>query len=166
MVEDSTATTDRIVIERTFEAPPALVWRMWTDPDHFKRWYGPDAVSIPVAEMDVRVGGRRLLCMQVETPDGSRKMWFTGEYLEVVENRRLVYTDSMSDEHGNVITPEEAGMPEGHPVTTRVTVQLDDLRGHTRMTMTHAGVPQDSPAAAGWEMAFDKLATYVQDQPG
>lgn len=164
MTDDSTATVDRVVIERSFEAPPQLIWRMWTDSEHFQTWYGPDGVTIPVAEMDVRVGGRRLLCMQVETPDGSRQMWFTGEYLEVVENHRLVYTESMSDRDGNVLSPADAGMPEGHPPTTQVTVELEDLGNHTKMTMTHAGIPEDSPGAAGWEMAFDKLATELQEQ--
>lgn len=166
MVDDSTATTDRVVIERTFEAPPQVIWRMWTDAEHFRSWYGPDGATIPVVEMDVRVGGRRLLCMQFETPDGTRTMWFTGEYLEVVENERLVYTDSMSDEHGNVVSARDLGMPEGHLDVTQVAVALEDVGGHTKMTMTHAGVPQDSPGASGWQMAFDKLATHLQDQPG
>lgn len=164
MTDDSTATTDRLVIERTFEAPPELIWRMWTDAEHVQAWYGPDGAAVPVAQMDVRVGGRRLLCMQVETPDGPRRMWFTGEYVEVVEGRRLVYTESMSDEHGNVLSPADAGMPEGHPVTTRVTVELEDLGNRTKMVMTHAGVPADSPGATGWEMAFDKLAAEVQER--
>jgi len=46
-------------------------------------------------------------------------MWFTGEYLEVVENQRLVYTESMSDENGLVKSPAEMGMPDGHPTTRK-----------------------------------------------
>ena len=49
-------------------------------------WYGPDGATIPVAEMDVRVGGARRVCMEVGTPNGPMRMWFTGEHLEVVEN--------------------------------------------------------------------------------
>ena len=45
--------------------------------------------------MDVRVGGTRHLCMAMQTPNGEMQMWFVGEFKEVVENRRLVYTDSM-----------------------------------------------------------------------
>jgi hypothetical protein len=56
------------------------------------------------------------------------------------------------------------GMPEGHPTTTEVLVELDDLGGRTRMTVTHVGVPEDSPGAAGWRMALDKLATHVTAQ--
>ena len=47
---------DSVVIERSFAAPIALVWKMWTDPEHFKAWYGPQGATIPVARFDVRVG--------------------------------------------------------------------------------------------------------------
>jgi len=150
---------DAVVIERSFDAPVGLIWKLWTDPEHFKAWYGPEGASIPVAKLDVRVGGHRLVCMEVQTPNGPMQMWFTGEYLEVVENQRLVYTEAMSDEHGNIPTDESA--PPGHPQTTEVRVELEDLGGRTRMVMTHVGIPADSPGAAGWTMAFAKLASYV-----
>jgi uncharacterized protein YndB with AHSA1/START domain len=153
---------DAVVIERSFDAPVDLIWQMWTNPEHFKAWYGPDGATIPVAKMDVRVGGARLVCMEMQTPNGAMQMWFTGEYREVVENERLVYTESMSDEHGNVLSPSDMGMPEAHPSTTEVSVELEDVGGRTRMVMTHAGIPADSPGAAGWAMAFDKLAARVE----
>ena len=155
----SPAGQDAVVIERSFDAPVELIWQMWTDPEHFSAWYGPDGASIPVAKMNVRVGGNRLVCMEVQTPDGPLQMWFTGEYREVERNERLVYTESICDENGNVLAPAATGMPEGHPTTTEVRVELDDVDGRTRMIMTHVGVPGDSPGAAGWEMALDKLAT-------
>ncbi len=127
-----------LVIERTLEAPPELVWKMWTEPERFAAWYGPSGATIPVAKMDVRVGGIRLLCMEMTTPDGTMQMWFTGEYLEVIENQRLVYTDSMSDENGNVRSPGQMGMPEGHPTTAEVRVEIEPVEGGTRMVLTHA----------------------------
>ena len=75
------------------------------------------------------------------------QMWFTGEYREVVERQRLVYTDAMSDEHGNVQPPEQTGMPEGHPTTTHVSVELEPDGDGTRMVLTHVGVPQGHPGA-------------------
>jgi uncharacterized protein YndB with AHSA1/START domain len=150
-----------VVIERSFDEPVDLIWQMWTDPVHFKKWYGPDGASIPVAKMDVRVGGTRLIGMEVHTPSGLMRMWFAGEYREVVENERLVYTEFMSDEDGNASSPSGMGMPDGHPATTEVRVELEDLGGRTRMVMTHAGVPSGSPGAAGWTMALDKLAAYA-----
>ena len=154
-------TQDAVVIERTFDAPVNLVWQMWTVPEHFQAWYGPDGASIPIAKMDVRVGGRRLVCMEMPSPQGAMQMWFTGEYREVVENERLVYTESMSDENGNVASASDMGMPEGHPTTTEVRVELEAVDGRTKMVMTHAGIPADSPGAAGWAMAFDKLAAHL-----
>jgi uncharacterized protein YndB with AHSA1/START domain len=153
---------DAVVIERIFDAPVDLIWQMWTDPEHFKAWFGPDGASIPVAKMDVRVGGNRLVCMKMPSPGGPMQMWFTGEYIEVLENQRLVYTESISDENGKVSAPLEMGMPEGHPMTTEVSVELEDVGGRTKMVMTHAGIPQDSPGAAGWMMALDKLAAHLE----
>jgi uncharacterized protein YndB with AHSA1/START domain len=158
---DTARSTDDVVIERTFDAPVAVMWQMWTDPEHFKNWYGPTGASIPVAKMDVRVGGARLVCMEMHTPTGPMQMWFTGEYLDVVENERLVFTESMADKDGNVMSPSDMGMPERHPTTTEVRVELNDIGGRTRMVLTHVGIPSDSPGAAGWVMAFDKLAAYA-----
>ena len=158
---DNSSSQDAVTIERTFDAPVDLIWKMWTDPEHFKAWYGPEGATIPVAKMDVRVGGTRLVSMEMQTPNGTMEMWFTGEYIEVVENERLVYTESMSDQNGNVSSASDMGRPEGHPTTTEVRVELEDVGGRTKMVMTHAGVPSDSPGASGWTMAFDKLAAHV-----
>ena len=160
MTNDS-SSTNSVVLERTLDASTETVWQMWTDPDHFAAWYGPTGASIPVAKMDVRVGGSRLVCMEMTTPNGTMQMWFTGEFLEIVDNRRLVYTESMSDEHGNIKSAADMGMPDGHPMTTQVIVELDDLGGTTRMVMTHEGVPAESPGAMGWNMAFDKLVEHL-----
>jgi uncharacterized protein YndB with AHSA1/START domain len=160
----SSGFADAVMIERSFDAPVDLVWQMWTDPEHFKQWYGPDGATIPVAELDVRVGGIRRVCMEVRTPNGLMRMWFTGEHREVAEPRRLVYTESMSDEHGNVLTPADLGMPEGHPTTTEVRVELQNVGSRTKMMLTHAGIPVESPGAAGWAMALDKLAARLGAQ--
>ena len=151
---------DAVVIERIFEAPIDIIWQMWTDPDHFKNWYGPTGFTVPVADMDMRVGGKRLVCMA--SPDGSMKMWTTGEYIEIALKERLVYTESQADENGNVVSPSSMGMPEGYPTTTEVTVLLEDLGGRTKMVMTHAGMPAGSGAGSGWEQAFDKLADHIK----
>lgn len=49
-----------ITIERTFDAPRDLVWRAWTECEHFARWYGPEGFTVPDCEIDFRVGGRYL----------------------------------------------------------------------------------------------------------
>jgi uncharacterized protein YndB with AHSA1/START domain len=161
---DGSASQDAVVIERSFDAPADLIWQMWTEPEHFKAWYGPEGATIPVAKMDVRAGGSRLVCMEMDTPGGTMQMWFTGEYREVIENQRLIYTESMSDENGNVLSPQDTGMPGRHPATTEVTVELEDLGGRTKMVLTHVGIAADSAGNAGWTMALSKLAAHVEAQ--
>ena len=163
-MSDSNDATNSVVIERSFDAPIDLLWKMWTDPQHFKAWYGPQGAAIPVADFDVRVGGRRFVGMEMTTPSGPMKMWFTGEHLVITEPERLVYTESMSDENGSVQSPSAMGMPEGHHTTTEVRVALAQSNGHTTMVLTHAGIPAGSPGEMGWNMAFDKLAAYVKSQ--
>jgi uncharacterized protein YndB with AHSA1/START domain len=161
-MSDSNGSPSAVVIERSFDAPVNLIWQMWTDPELFKAWYGPAGANIPVAKLDVRVGGTRLVCIEVQTPDGPMQLWFTGEYREVIENKRLVYTESMADANGNVSSPADMGMPETHPLTTEVRIELDDVGGgRTVMVMTHLGIPSDSPGATGWAMALDKLAAHL-----
>ncbi|MBX3066160.1 MAG: SRPBCC domain-containing protein [Anaerolineae bacterium] len=162
-MSDSTISKDAIVVERIIDAPVELVWRLWTQPEHFKNWYGPQGFRVFVAEMDVRVGGRHLFCMETDTPDGTMKMWLVGEYTEIVPNKRLVYTDSPSDENGRLVPLPADGTAEAQPLITEVTVLLEDVGGRTRMTVTHAGVPSDAGGASeGWEQAFTKLASYVK----
>ena len=151
---------DAVVIERIFDVGVDIIWQIWTQPEHFKKWYGPKGFTVPVADMDLRVGGKRLICMA--SPDGSMKMWTIGEYTEIVPNERLSYTESPSDENGNVVSPSAMGMPDGYPTTTEVTILLEDLGKRTKMVMKHVGVPADSGADAGWKQAFDKLADYIR----
>ena len=164
-MNDTDNPTDAVVIERSFDAPVEQIWQMWTVPEHFQAWYGPTGASIPVAKMDVRVGGTRLICMEMQTPGGPMQMWFAGEYREVVENERLVYTEAMSDEDGNPAATSSMGLPDEHSLT-EVRVELEVVEGLTRMTMTHVGIPADSPGATGWTMALDKLAAYVETNRG
>ena len=153
--------TQSVTVDRVLDAPIDVVWQMWTDAEHFAAWYGPMGATVPVIEMDVRVGGRRHFCIEMQTPDGLSRMWFVGEYRVIEQPTRLVYTESMSDPDGNRVSPEAMGMPGGHPELTEVTVELTDVDGRTRMVMTHAGVPADSRGAMGLNMALDKLETHL-----
>jgi uncharacterized protein YndB with AHSA1/START domain len=159
---DSSTYQDSVVLERVFDAPIELVWKMWTDPVSFRAWYGPAGATVPLAELDVRPGGHRRVCMAL----GPRRMWFTGQHLEVLEPTRLVYTEVMADEQGQPVSPESLGMPAGTPGTTEVTVVLEEVDGGTRVSLTHAGVPAESGAARGWSGAFDKLAAELRAATG
>lgn len=149
---------DWVKIVRTFDAPIETIWAMWTDAEMFKKWYGPMGMSVPVAEMDVTVGGTRKVCMEMVRPDRTMTMWFTGVYKEVTAPTRLVYTESMCDADGNIMSPADMGMPPGSPDVTEVIVALQADGDQTVMTMVHVGVPDGSPGAGGWNQVFDKLA--------
>lgn len=151
-------------IEREFDAPLDLVWQLWTDPELFKQWYGPNGMAVPVAEMDVKVGGTRKVCMSMQTPERSMTMWFTGVYKEVNAPHRLIYTESMCDEDGTIIPPQQMGMPEGFPDITEVIVDLSEVDGKTKMILVHVGVEAGTAGAGGWNQAFDKLATLLASQ--
>ncbi len=139
-------TDNAVRITRTFDAPRDVVWRMWTDPAEFASWYGPNGATVDVTEWDLRPGGRRGVEMGVETPGGPMTMRFTGEFVEVSEPRRLVYTEAMADQE--------------HP-PTRVEVELHDDGENTSLLLVHHGIPAGSPGEAGWAMALDHLAARV-----
>ncbi|MBT8459165.1 MAG: SRPBCC domain-containing protein [Boseongicola sp.] len=151
-----------VKITRQFEAPIETVWRMWAEAEMFQKWYGPMGMSVPVAEMDVVVGGTRKIRMEMKTPERQMSMWFIGVYKEVSAPLRLVYTESMCDENGVIIPPQAMGMPDGHPDVTEVIVDLSEADGVTTMTMVHVGVPEGSAGGGGWNQAFDKLAAALE----
>jgi uncharacterized protein YndB with AHSA1/START domain len=160
----STPDTARreLVITRVFDAPRELVWKAWTEPERFMRWWGPKIFTSPRCEIDLRVGGRYLWCMR--WPDG-RENYTTGEYREVVPFERLVFTDCFADADGNVVPATHYGMSADFPMQTQVTVTLEEHEGKTRMTLTHAGLPGGEfgeMAGAGWNESFDKLAASLR----
>ncbi|HTR19874.1 MAG TPA: SRPBCC domain-containing protein [Gemmatimonadales bacterium] len=152
---------DELVITRVFDAPPELVWKAWTDPEHFQRWWGPRDFTAPVCRIDLRVGGRYHWCMR--GPDG-KDFWTTGVYREIVPLQRLVYTDSFADAAGNALPPSAYGFTADWPAEQLVTVTLAPEGSGTRMTLRHAGLPggmHREMAGAGWSQSFDKLAASL-----
>lgn len=147
----------QVEVSRTFEAPLELLWKAWTEPEHFMKWYGPKGFTAPTCEIDLRVGGRHLWSML--SPDGMQ-MYSTGIYKEVVPMERLVYTDSFSDAEGNVTSPAKMGMPG----TMDVTVTFVHADGKTTVTVSHVGYGAGAEhAGMGWEQAFDKLAAVLAE---
>lgn len=159
------AEAQELVIERVFDAPRELVWRAWTEPEHFVRWYGPKGMSVPVCEMDFRVDGRFLCGMR--SPDGF-EMFTSGVYREIVPFERYVATESLSDADGNPVPPSHYGMPGDTPTEMTVIVMLEDVDGgKTKLTLRHIAVRTDEDMAAGaeraWNEAFDKLEAALVD---
>jgi uncharacterized protein YndB with AHSA1/START domain len=92
------ASERELVITRTFDAPPRLVFEAWTRPELFKQWWVPKSsgASLLSCEQDVRVGGSYRL--QFAHPEAAAPMVFFGRYLEVVPAARLVWTNEESED--------------------------------------------------------------------
>ena len=78
-----------LVMERVFDAPRDLVWKVITDPERITNWWGPHGYTTTVEEMDVRPGGRWRF---IQHTTGGEDVPFKGEYLEVVPPERVVQT--------------------------------------------------------------------------
>ena len=87
-----------MVVTRTFDAPPRLVFEAWTTPELFRQWWVPKSsgATLLSCEQDVRVGGGYRL--EFANPAGGAPMAFFGRYLEVEPNARLVWTNEESDD--------------------------------------------------------------------
>ncbi len=158
--------TKELVITRTFRAPRERVWKAWTDPEMFKLWWGPRGYSTPVAEIDLREGGRFLGSMR--SPEGN-EVWSTGEYQEIVPLEKLVVTDSFADENGNVVPATYYGMSADFPMEMMISVTFQEQGGTTQMTLTHSGIDQlgetdVSGMQQGWNESFDKLAELLEKE--
>lgn len=87
-----------IIVTRIFEAPPSTVYRAWSRPELFRRWWMPKSASgvlLVSCDMDVRTGGRYRLEFGA---GGSDTMAFYGRYLEVVPDARIVWTNDEGEE--------------------------------------------------------------------
>jgi uncharacterized protein YndB with AHSA1/START domain len=152
-------TTDgkSLKITRLFNAPVRQVWKYWTDPNDYLCWTGSKDFSGCDTQIDFRVGGKFLSCMQ--GPDG-KKIWGTGTYKEIIEPNRFVYSDSFADEHGNIVPASYYGMTEEFPLEMEVEVTLEDEGKNTRLNLEYCGLPSGvaiEQARQGWNESFDKL---------
>jgi uncharacterized protein YndB with AHSA1/START domain len=89
-----------LVVTRTFDAPPSMVYKAWSQPELFQRWWMPKSlagVSLVSCDMDVRTGGKYRLEFGT---GGAETMAFYGKYLEVVPNERIVWTNDEGEEGG------------------------------------------------------------------
>ena len=147
---DSALAADReLVVTRTFDAPRALVFAAWTNPEHLVRWWGPKGFTTPSCAMEVRPGGGFRTVMR--SPEGTVHR-LRGRYREVVPPERLVFTFAWED---------EAGRP-GHE--TLVTVTLAEAGGKTRLTLHQAvfeRVESRSSHHEGWRECLDRLAAFL-----
>jgi uncharacterized protein YndB with AHSA1/START domain len=137
-----------LVLTRLLQAPPSLVFQVWTMPEHLVQCFGPSDFTLPVCEVDFRVGGSYRFCML--SPTGS-KHWAWGEYLEINEPHRLVFT--WNRETGDVVDGSES----------LVTVTLEERGDKTLLTLTHVrlrAAKDRSDHRQGWSECLDRIAEY------
>lgn len=153
----SNAASDKLQgelsITRVFDAPPAVVFKAWTDPKQMEQWWGPDCFTNPVCELDPRPGGAWRIVMRA--PDGV-EYECGGVYSEVIKPERLVFTNNAYDHEGKSLL-------EG---VTSVTFAAQGAK--TKLTLETHMVGKVSFAAqmlagmeAGWNQSLDRLADLL-----
>jgi uncharacterized protein YndB with AHSA1/START domain len=145
---------DRVlVIEREFNAPRALVWKMFTDPRHAANWMGPPDYPSGLHEADVRTGGKWR--GRLRAVDGSRELGQGGEYREVREPERLAFTFYWDQDDG------------GRGPETLVEIDFAE-RGDKTLMRFRQGVFDTTQNrdghGVGWKGSFDRFAEYLAKQ--
>jgi uncharacterized protein YndB with AHSA1/START domain len=133
-------------VERSFDASPEAVFDAWTNPEVLRRWWvvQPEETT-PIADVDLRVGGRYRLSM--EHPDGTRHT-VGGEYLEIDRPTRLVYSWQWELDSGE----------PGHVST--VAVEFRERGERTNVVLEHSGLPDADSRdrhAHGWVACLEFL---------
>jgi uncharacterized protein YndB with AHSA1/START domain len=141
---------DELLIVRTFNAPPSVVFALWSSAEHFKRWMGPKSFTCSEATIDFRVGGSyRALIKSAEYGEN----WFGGVYREIVPDKRLVFTFTWDNEGPS------AGLE------MLVTITFEEQNGKTVQSFHQApfsNVERRDSHVGGWSQAFDKEAVYAE----
>jgi uncharacterized protein YndB with AHSA1/START domain len=148
-----------IIISRVFNAPRALVWKVWTERRHLGRWWGPKGFTTQVLEMDLRAGG--VLHLALRGPDGAVYPC-KGTYSEIVEPERVVYR--------GVVEKNSPGCGAGLPPQALVTVSFAEeganrtlLTLHTRFeTAANRQAAIESGFVPGWTDSFDNLEEFLR----
>lgn len=157
------STTDAITITRDLPAPAARIFSAWTDQSQLARWWAPRGFTTPFCTVDPRPGGHFRFCMR--SPEG-RDFWGRGTYTEIVKPSRIVYTDVFTDPDGNPVPPSHYGMSPAFPHEARVSVELAERGGRTRLTLRHdfpASVPEFADCRDGWNQLLDRLTELFAD---
>ena len=147
-----------LVLEREVDVPPELVWAAWTDPKHLVHWFTPAPWKTPVAELDVRPGGKFRTVMR--GPEG-QEFDNNGCFLDVVPNQRLVWTTTMT--HG--FRPQSGAAP--FHFTAMILLEPKGTGTLYRAIVVH-GTPDGCKQHAemgfhdGWGKALDQLVAYMK----
>ncbi len=147
--------SDRTVrLHRVLRCPPAKVYRAFTEADAMIKWLPPQGFTCQVHQMDVRVGGG--FRMSFHNFGSGHGHSFSGEYLELLPNERIRYTDRFDDPN--------------LPGELRVSVALKAVSCGTELHIEQAGIPEAIPLEMcylGWQESLTQLAALVEpDIPG
>jgi uncharacterized protein YndB with AHSA1/START domain len=152
---NANAATHELVLTRIFDAPAAKIYEAWTTPEILKQWFAPLPFTTPEISLDLRVGGQNTFVMQDEA--GNRYP-NSGVYLELVPNRKIVFTDAFTANW----------MPSAKPFFV-AEILLEDLPGgQTRYTATarhwnaeDRKAHEDMGFHQGWGQCADQLAALL-----
>ena len=150
-----------LTIERTYDASRELVWQAWTNPEMLKQWWGPNNVTIPECEVDLRVGGKIYIVMEAGEamgPYNGTKWPMLGEFTVVEPNSKLSYTAKAWTEGQN----EETTIDQATELT------LTEENGKTKLKI-RAAIYKTGPKAgmavqgmqAGFTQQLDKLNDFL-----
>jgi uncharacterized protein YndB with AHSA1/START domain len=138
-----------LTVTRLIDAPRAMVFTAWTEPEQVARWWGPKGYVTTYREMDIRPGGAYRLCMR--SPDGEDH-WKRGVYQEIVPPERVVFTFAWEDANGR----------PGHELLTTVT--FEEVGAKTRLTLRQRlfeTVDNRCSHVMGWTSCLERFAEYV-----
>ncbi len=145
-----------LVLERVVDVRPELVWKAWTEPEHLKRWFTPAPWETVDCEIDLRSGG--IFSTTMRSPEGEVMPPDPGCYLEVVENRKLVFTDALGP----------GFRPKTKPFFT-ATILLEPAGSGTRYTAIAMHVGEEGRKQHeemgffdGWGKALDQLVEVAR----
>lgn len=147
---DQTSEADReLIMERDFDAPRALVWRAWTEPEHLPQWWGPRDFTITTLAIDVRPGGMWRYLMHA--PDGT-------DYDNRITFREFTPPERIVYEHGT----DKDDDPEQFVVT--VTFSERDSKTHLTMRILFPTVAQReaNQAFGAVEIGYQTLAHLAE----
>ncbi|HTY00251.1 MAG TPA: SRPBCC family protein [Bacteroidota bacterium] len=141
-------------LHRVFHAPPERLYRAFLDPDAMAKWLPPNGFSGKVHHLEARVGGTYKMSFTNFTSGSSHS--FGGEFLELVPNERIRYSDKFDD-------PNLVG-------TMTTTITFSKVSVGTDLTIVQEGIPPVIPLDAcylGWQQSLDLLAMLAEPEiPG
>ncbi|HWA92801.1 MAG TPA: SRPBCC domain-containing protein [Rhizomicrobium sp.] len=154
-------------LNRTFDAPLALMWEVYTQEKHLKNWWGPKGFEWVKGSLDFRPGGHFHYCMRAPTGD---EMWGRFEYREIEPLKRIVFTTGFSNPAGEIV---RAPFAANFPLRILNDVRFADQGAKTTLAMT--GTPFEAPESErefframfpsmqqGYAGTLDQLADYVK----